>query len=324
VAGIVGYLQLGAIGCWLGVATLMIGLLIMALLLPLMRALVAFMLLILIALAVGFVGCLQLGAIGCWLGVATLMIGLLIVARLLPLDSLGENGWGRSLGEVVRLRRFWVMVAVAISINICWHFLVSWLPKYLDSERKMTALVSLFDGFLAADDPERQKTASFLVSSVVTAFIFLAADAGNLLGGLGSRLLAGRGLKPAQARLRVMAVCVLLISAGAWVGRVGNDYAAMALLGLMALGAAAFMANYFAFCQEVDPAATGLVVGILGGLGNLFAAAILPFAGWVKDTSGSFGPIFVLVGLSPIIGVLALALLWGSDPDQEPTPSQPN
>ena len=56
---------------------------------------------------------------------------------------------------------------------------------------------------------------------------------------------------------------------------------------------------------------TGLVVGILGGLGNLCAAGFLPLAGSVKDTTGSFAPIFVLVGLLPFVGLAALIVGWG-------------
>ena len=74
----------------------------------------------------------------------------------------------------------------------------------------------------------------------------------------------------------------------------------------MALGTAAFMANYFAFCQEVSARHTGLVVGILGGLGNLFAAGFLPFAGRVKDVTGRSAAIFVIVGLLPFVGLGAL------------------
>jgi ACS family hexuronate transporter-like MFS transporter len=266
-----------------------------------------------VAVGVGWLGYVRSGAAGIWLGVAVLMIGALIVARLMPLVALGTAGWARSLGEVVRRRRFWVLVLVTVSINICWHFLVGWLPKYLNTERKLTALVALVQPWVSADDPKRDATAAFLVSSVVTALVFLAADAGNLLGGIGSRRLVARGLRPAQARWRVMAVCVLAISAGAWVGRARNDYVAVALLAIMALGAAGFMANYFAFCQDVDTRSTGLIVGILGGMGNLFAAGILPFAGWVKDTTASFDPIFVLVGLSPFVGLFALAIGWGTD-----------
>lgn len=80
---------------------------------------------------------------------------------------------------------------------------------------------------------------------------------------------------------------------------------------IMAAGAAGFMANYFAFCQEVSTKHTGLIVGILGGLGNLFAGGFLPYAGMVKDVYGSFGPIFVVVGMIPLIGLAVLGLGWG-------------
>ncbi len=55
------------------------------------------------------------------------------------------------------------------------------------------------------------------------------------------------------------------------------------------------------------------MVGILGGLGNLFVAGFLPFAGYVKDASGSFGPIFLIVGLLPFVGLGTLLFGWGSD-----------
>ena len=108
-----------------------------------------------------------------------------------------------------------------------------------------------------------------------------------------------------------MAGCAALISAGAWVGRVRDDATVVLLLALMAFGTAAFMANHFGFCQEVEPRRTGLVVGILGGLGNLFVAGFLPVAGRIKDVTHGFGPVFVVVGLLPIVGVAALALGWG-------------
>jgi hypothetical protein len=75
----------------------------------------------------------------------------------------------------------------------------------------------------------------------------------------------------------------------------------------------ALLANYFAFCQEVSNVHTGLIVGVLGGLGNLFAAGFLPFAGSVKDATGSFGPIFVIAALLPFVGMGALVFGWGTD-----------
>jgi ACS family hexuronate transporter-like MFS transporter len=232
------------------------------------------------------------GAPAVWWAIAWLMFGSLFAALALPEPTLRGADWAGSLGEIVRLRRFWVLVVVSISINVCWHFLNSWLPSYLKSDRGM----------------------SFLAGGLWSAVPFLAADVGNLGGGALSRVLSSRGLAPSRARVTVMAACSVLITSGAWVGLVRSDLVVIALLAVMALGAAAFMANYFAFTQEVSPRHTGLIVGILGGLGNLCAAGFLPLAGMVKDATGGLAPVFVVIGLLPFVGFGALAWGWGFEP----------
>jgi ACS family hexuronate transporter-like MFS transporter len=249
-----------------------------------------------------------------WWGVATAMVGLLLAALILPQDALKGSDWAESLGVVVRLRRFWILVLVSVSINVCWHFLVNWLPTYLKEDRALTGLVDLMKRSLEAlhvqGDPK------YLASGLLTVVPFLMADVGNLGGGALSRRFARRGMTPDRARIAVMALCTILISSGTLVGWIRSDTVMIVLLGLMAMGTAAFMANYFSFTQEVSPRHTGLVVGILGGLGNLYAAGFLPLAGSVKDSTGSFAPIFILVGLLPFIGLAALLLGWRSRPDE--------
>jgi len=222
-----------------------------------------------------------------WLGIALAMLGPLAVAAALPAAELAGAEWTSSLGAVVRCRRFWVLVVVSVSINICWHFLINWTPAYLRDERGLT----------------------FETSSFLSAIPFLAADGGNLVGGWLSRKLASRGLSTTRARLVVMTFCTLLILTGIGVSVVHHHASAVLILSVMAAGTAAFMANYFAFTQEVSPRHTGLVVGYLGGVGNLFVARFQPFAGLVKDRTGSFALIFLLVGLAPLVGLAAL--LWG-------------
>jgi ACS family hexuronate transporter-like MFS transporter len=231
----------------------------------------------------------RFGLTAIWWGIASLMFGVLVAALALPMRALKGSDWAEALGEVVRLRRFWVLAVVSTSINACWHFLINWLPTYLKDDRGM----------------------SYLASGFASALPFLAADAGNLVGGGLSGVLSKRGLAPSSARFRVMAVCSLLISSGTMVGRVRDDRLALGLLMVMALGTAAFMANYFAFCQEVSTRHTGFVVGILGGLGNLVVASFLPFAGYVKDSTGSFDAVFVLAGCLPFVGLGALLVGWG-------------
>ncbi|WP_422927097.1 MFS transporter [Singulisphaera sp. PoT] len=248
-----------------------------------------------------------------WWSVATLMIGLLLIALLLPSQSLKGADWALSLGEVVRQRNFWIMVAVSICINVCWHFLANWLPSYLLDDRELTSLVALMAKFQQMV-PTLKGDAKYLASGLLSAVPFIAADIGNLGGGACSRYVASRGVPASRSRMLVMASCTILIGGGALVGAIRNDLVAMILLALMALGTAAYMANYFTFTQEVAPKHTGLVVGILGGLGNLFAAGILPYVGRVKDVTGSFAPLFVLVGLLPFVGTTILVLGWRSRP----------
>jgi ACS family hexuronate transporter-like MFS transporter len=226
-----------------------------------------------------------------WWGFALLMVGVLLIPLALPRDRLGD-GWAGSLGEVVRLPRFWILVVVSVSINICWHFQVVWLPTYLKEDRGM----------------------SYLASGMLTALPFLAADAGNLGGGALARWLVGRGVPVNRSRRLVMAGCAALITGGIWVDSTENNTLVVILLGLMALGTAAFMANYFAFTQDVSVRQTGLVVGILGGLGNLFAAGFHPLAGWIADTTGSFATVFMLIGLLPLLGLVAITWGWGDAP----------
>ena len=85
---------------------------------------------------------------------------------------------------------------------------------------------------------------------------------------------------------------------------------------MIAAGTTAFMANYFSFTQEVTARHTGLVVGYLGALGNLAAAGFQPFAGAVKDLTGSYALVFAIIGLAPLhrAGGAVLGLGRGPSP----------
>jgi ACS family hexuronate transporter-like MFS transporter len=247
------------------------------------------------------------GPAAVWVGVAVAILGPLAIAVLLPASDLAGSGPAAALAEVVRLPRFWTMIAVSISINICWHFLVNWIPTYLKSERHLAESVGNY----------------------LSAVIYLAADAGNLAGGWLSRWLATRADSVAlgihhsppdqprgprvesvvRARKLVMTLCMILILSGPAISLVQSDYMVLFLLSLMAAGTAAFMANFFAFSQEVSSRHTGLVVGYLGAVGNLFVAGYQPIAGSLRDATGSFTANFLIVGLAPLAGIAAI--LWG-------------
>jgi ACS family hexuronate transporter-like MFS transporter len=229
-----------------------------------------------------------------WLGIALAMLGPLLVAMLLPREQLQGPAWSESLAEMVRHPRFWILVVVSVSINICWHFLINWIPAYLKDERGLT----------------------YQSSNLLSAVPFLAADLGNLGGGWLSRRLASRGVSAIRARKSVMSLCAVLILCGIGVGQASSNTTALLLLAVMAAGTAAFMPNYFAFTQEVSTKHTGLIVGYLGGVAHLFVAGFQPFAGKIRDLTGSFSLIFLLVGLAPLVGLATLLWGWTGRDDQ--------
>jgi ACS family hexuronate transporter-like MFS transporter len=227
--------------------------------------------------------------------VAVAILGPLAVACMLPARHFEGASWARCLREIVCLKRFWVLVCVSVSINICWHFLVNWIPIVLKKERHL----------------------SENVGNYLSAAIFLAADFGNVAGGWLSRHLATRQMSVASARKTVMGICLILILIGPAVSLPQGDSSAIAVLAIMAAGTAAFMANYFAFTQEVSARHTGLVAGYLGAVGNLFVAGFQPLAGALKDATGSFASTFLIVALVPLAGMAAL--LWGWGERSNPT-----
>ncbi len=241
------------------------------------------------SVVLALVGYHYYGRTALWLGVAAAIVGPLLLAAIVPRERLEGAAWSASLGDIVRNRRFWIMAIVSISINICWHFLVTWIPNYLKDERKM----------------------AFEAGNYASTIPFLAADAGNLLGGWLSRRLAATGRSAARARLLVMVGATPMIMAGLAISLATNVPAAVVLLSIIAAGTAAFMVNYFSFTQEVTVRHTGLVVGYLGAFGNLFAAGFQPFAGAVKDLTDSYSPVFAIIGVAPLIGLAALFAGWG-------------
>jgi ACS family hexuronate transporter-like MFS transporter len=262
------------------------------------QATLAFAAVPVVAIATTFSGWLLLSntwrGAAVWWGVAVLMMGLLAACLLMPREWLAGADWASSLGEIVRLRRFWIVASVGITINVTWHFLVNWTAIFFQEGRSL----------------------GMLLGGMVSALPFLAADVGNLGGGILIRLLTRRGLTPSAARKLVMTISLLLVSCAIWVGFVESEVLIVALLCLAAMGSAAYIVNFFAFGQDVAPEHTGLVNGYLGGLGNLFAAGFMPIAGWISQGRYGFAPNFIIIGLLPLAGLATLLVFWRADKEK--------
>ena len=184
-------------------------------------------------------------------------------------------GWG----AVFRSRPVWVLLAAKALTDSVWYFYLFWFAKYLQAER----------GFGLND-------------IAWTGVVFLAADAGCLLGGWLSGRLIRRGRDPVRARLTVMAgaaAVLALIIANAIsisVRERQKEFAVMKVLG--------FRPNQLLALVLGE----SLVLGTLAGFTSAFATYFIvnKVFGGIPFPIAFFGRFFIpgeAIYWGPLIGV---------------------
>jgi ACS family hexuronate transporter-like MFS transporter len=190
----------------------------------------------------------------------------------------------RWVRQVLLQPAFWMLLVVGVSVNPCWYFLNDWIPKYMHDQRGM----------------------SQLTAGMISVPVFLAADLGNLAGGGLVKCLAMRGWSLRRARGTTLTLAVLLIVPVAWITQVSTAMVAVAMLSCAAMEITAILANYTACQQDFSFANVGAVAGILGMACNVFAAIVNPWIGRYVDRTGTYYLIFLLIGLLPLVALLAM------------------
>jgi len=138
---------------------------------------------------------------------------------------------------------------------------------------------------------------------------FLAADIGNLTGGALSGMLLKRRVPVLRARKAVMLVCALLMLAGIPAVRVGEAWAAVALISLVTFAYSAWAANILTLPADLFP--PQIVASVSGLSGTGAAAGWMIFTlitGYVVDRF-SYLPVFTAAGLMPLASFALIA--WG-------------
>jgi MFS transporter, ACS family, hexuronate transporter len=189
------------------------------------------------------------------------------------------------------VRRFLALGIVVIMINWCWQYLRAWMPGMLREQY----------GY------GQQEVHYFSIA------YYVAADIGCLSVGFVVRWLAGRGFSVHGARMSVFAFCTLLTAMSTMVAVLPASWLLLAALLVVGFGSLGQFPMYYAFTQEISVSRMGRVTGTLSFL-TWTATALInePIGRWV-DRTHSYSAVTFAAGLMPLVGLLALLLLWDGE-----------
>ena len=223
------------------------------------------------------------------------MLGLVWVAAwfLMPRSLLETSveppaASSGSYADVLRDRRFYVLIAVIIGVNWGWHTFRIWLPLHLKTTQAF----------------DREAVQRFSI------MYYIAADVGAWTVGLFTWLTAKRFFTLHTARMTTFGVCALLVSAGSMLVPFATGSAFTAVTLLVGFGALGLFPTYFALSQELSAAHQGKVTGTLGFLNGLVMAGMSYAQGIVIDSTKSDAAVLATAGVPAVIAFAVTMGAW--------------
>ncbi|MBX5497213.1 MAG: MFS transporter [Bryobacteraceae bacterium] len=199
-------------------------------------------------------------------------------------DATAAN-WPAPLGQLLRRSDTWGIMLGRTLTDPVWFFVTDWFAIYLVSKQ-----IRLEEGVLAFWIP------------------FIAADAGNFLGGGISSLLVGRGWDPVTARKAIIGVTGLGMTA---IGLAIFTSNLLVLTGLFSLATccyAAWSTMALTLPADIYPgnavASVSGLGGALSGAGTMLATFLI---GRISDRY-SFEPVLVAASLIPLVATSVVML----------------
>jgi ACS family hexuronate transporter-like MFS transporter len=197
--------------------------------------------------------------------------------------------------DFVKDPKFWALAFVVLSINTSWQLIRAWLPKFLQQGRGYTEAEAL--GF--------------------TSLYYIFTDIGCLLAGAAVLGLSRNGLNVHRSRLIVFTICAVLCTLTIGASLLPKGFLLLATLLIIGASTLGLFPCYYSFSQELNSKHIGKASGVLSAIGWLVSAPTHKWFGRLADQSKSYDLGIMLVGLAPLIGVLAMWLLWSKDKSSE-------
>jgi len=199
-----------------------------------------------------------------------------------------------STDEPTHLIRRMITLAIVIAmLTVSWQFLRAWLGMFLQD----------YHGY--SKDATRGLMSGY----------FIAADIGCILSGILTSALILRGLGVHAARKVGFAAFTLLTASAALIPFVGDGFLMIALLYTAAAGILGLHPFYYSLAQEISDKRMGVLSGLLAAFAWVVASTNQIFLGQYIEAHGSYKLGLIIVGLAPIVGLIALLILWPSKKD---------
>ncbi len=192
------------------------------------------------------------------------------------------------LFEFVTNPKFWALVIMVVSINATWQLIRAWLNKFLQEGRGYSESEALY--FNSA--------------------YFIATDIGCLIAGSAALWLARRGWDVHRSRLTVYAVCALLTMLTSVAAMLPAGWLLLGTLLLVGAALLGLFPCYYSFAQEISSNRLGKATGLLGFLAWFLTSPLQRYFGKYVDQTGSFDLGLAVVGFAPILGLIAMLVLW--------------
>lgn len=182
----------------------------------------------------------------------------------------------------------WAIIVGKFLTDPVWWFYLFWLPKFLNSTYGLTI----------------DKIGPPLV------VIYLASDAGSILGGAFSSYLLKKGWSVNAARKTAMLTCALCVVPTIFASQASNQWVAVALISLATAAHQGWSANLFTLSSDLFPQpAVGSVMGLAGGAGACGGLFIATFAGFILQSTHSYVPLFLIAGTAYLVAFAIIQLI---------------
>ena len=188
--------------------------------------------------------------------------------------------------RVLRLRATWAYAVGNLSAMVFWFYLY-WLPPYLNQHFHLGISVSEL--------------------GLPLIVIYLAADAGSMIGGILSSVMISRGMKPVTARILAMLICAICIVPIIFVNTASSLWVAVGYISLAIAAHQAWTANIWSLAMDMTQKSAVSSVfgfgGMVSALGGMFMTQIVGYV--LTASNNNYGLLFTIIP-----AVYGACLLW--------------